>query len=243
MRPSPWSTHLVGAVLLCGAVLACGSRRRDDAFLASRVPVDRLDSVLGAADSVHLRLADARTLLRVVAESDFAAKLPHDTMSIAEIVAWGRAQHVQRDSVAAAAAAARRVRAEELQRHLDSLLAVTVVSKSYLPKDPDMERFQDYISLTFAYHNKGRKAIRAFQGDVAFIDTFGDSIYSAHLKVDRPLAPGQTRQEPGRIIKYNPFRTEHERLRNTPLSKLKVIWHASDVVFADGSRVSLDSLP
>src|SRR5207245_28598 len=80
----------------------CGSRRRDDAFLASRVPVDHLDSVLGAADSVHLRLADARTLLGVVAESDFAAKLPHDTMSIAEIVAWGRAQHVQRDSVAAA---------------------------------------------------------------------------------------------------------------------------------------------
>src|SRR2546427_3781208 len=108
MRPSPWSTHLVGAVLLCGAVLACGSRRRDDAFLASRVPVDRLDSVLGAADSVHLRLADARTLLGVVAESDFAANLPHDTMSIAEIVAWGRAPHVQRGSVAAAAGPARR---------------------------------------------------------------------------------------------------------------------------------------
>ncbi len=243
MRTSPWTTHLICAALLGGALLGCRSRARDDAFLATRVPVQHLDSVVRSADSVRLRLADARTLLGVVAESDFAAKLPHDTMTIAEIVAWGRAQHVQRDSVAAAAAAARRVREEQLQRHLDSLLAVTVVSKSYLPKDPDMERFQDYISLTFAYHNKGTKAIRAFQGDVAFIDTFGDSIYSAHLKVDRPLTPGQTRQEPGRIIKYNPFRTEHERLRNTPLTKLKVVWHASDVVFADGSRVSLDSVP
>jgi hypothetical protein len=243
MRTSPRTTHLVCAALLGGALLGCRSRGRGDPFLVTRVPVERLDSVLKAADSVHLRLADARTLMGVVAESDFAAKLPHDTMTIAEIVAWGRAQHVQRDSVAAAAAAARRVREEQLQRQLDSLLAVTVVSKSYLPKDPDMERFQDYISLTFAYHNRGKKAIRAFQGDVAFIDTFGDSIYSAHLKVDRPLAPGQTRQEPGRIIKYNPFRTEHERLRNTPLSKLKVIWHASDVVFADGSRVSLESPP
>jgi len=243
MRTSPWTTHLICAALLGGALLGCRSRARDDAFLATRVPVQHLDSVVRSADSVRLRLADARTLLGVVAESDFAAKLPHDTMTIAEIVAWGRAQHVQRDSVAAAAAAARRVREEQLQRHLDSLLAVTVVRKSYLPKDPDMERFQDYISLTFAYHNKGTKAIRAFQGDVAFIDTFGDSIYSAHLKVDRPLTPGQTRQEPGRIIKYNPFRTEHERLRNTPLTKLKVVWHASDVVFADGSRVSLDSVP
>src|SRR5256885_9286217 len=102
MRPSPWSTHLVGAVLLCGAVLACGSRRRDDAFLASRVPVDRLDSVLGAADSVHLRLADARTLLGVLAESDFAPRLPPDPMSIAEIVAWGRAPHGRRGRVAGA---------------------------------------------------------------------------------------------------------------------------------------------
>src|SRR3989441_10586743 len=134
MRPSPWSTHLVGAVLLCGAVLACGSRRRDDAFLASRVPVDRLDSVLGAADSVHLRLADARTLLGVVAESDFAAKLPHDTMSIAEIVAWGPAHHGQRDSVAAAAAAARRGPGGGVERHLHSLAARNGVSKSYLPQ-------------------------------------------------------------------------------------------------------------
>src|SRR2546427_10908611 len=140
MRPSPWSTHLVGAVLLCGAVLACGSRRRDDAFLASRVPVDRLDSVLGAADSVHLRLARARTLLRVVAESDFAAKLPHDTMSIAEIVAWGRAQHVQRGSVAAAAAAAPRGAEGARRRELDSPPARTGGRERHLPKEPGKER-------------------------------------------------------------------------------------------------------
>src|SRR5689334_1572571 len=88
MRTSSWTTPLVSAALLGGAVLACGSRGRDDPFLATRVPVEHLDSVLKAADGVRLRLADARTLLAVVAESDFAAKLPHDTMTIAEIVAW-----------------------------------------------------------------------------------------------------------------------------------------------------------
>src|SRR3989442_13980278 len=83
MRPSPWSTHLVGAVLLCGAVLACGSRRRDDAFLASRAPVDRLASVLGAAASVHRRLAAAAPPPGVVAGRASAPKLPHGTVSIA----------------------------------------------------------------------------------------------------------------------------------------------------------------
>ncbi|HYT05066.1 MAG TPA: hypothetical protein VEM13_09335 [Gemmatimonadales bacterium] len=228
---------VVRASLLGGALLGC--RSRTDVLLASRVPVARLDSVLRAADSVPLPLADARLLLGVVAEGGFAVKLPHDTMTVADILAWARAEHVRKQSLDATAAAAAQAHREELQRELDSLLTVTVVGKSYLPKDPDAERFEDYISLTFAYRNRGTKAIRAFQGDVTFFDAFGDTVYSAHLKVDLPVGPGQTRREPERIIRYNPLRTEHQRLRDTPLSKMKVAWQPSEVIFADGSRVSL----
>src|SRR6266699_504680 len=121
------------------------------------------------------------------------------------------------------------------------LLAVTVVKKTYLPRNPDSEQYEDYISLAFAYQNKGEKAIRAFQGDATFLDTFGDSIYSAHLKVDLPLTPGQTRREPARIVRVNPFRVAHQRLRDTPLDKMKLVWQTSDVVFADGSRMSLSA--
>ena len=136
-----------------------------------------------------------------------------------------------------------RARQEGLKRQLDSLLAVTVLGKSYVPKDPDAERYEDYISLTLAYRNTGTKAIRAFQGDVTFLDASGDAIYSAHLKVDGPLAPGRTQREPGRIIKYNPLRIEHQRLRNTALSKMNVVWQSSDVIFTDGSRISLAADP
>ncbi len=230
-------THIACAALLSTSLLAC--RSRADAFLATRVPVARLDSVLGAADGVRLPLGDARMLLGVVAQGDFAARLPHDTMTIAEILTWARAEQARHERADAAAAAAERARVEEAKRQLDTLLAISVVGKSYLPKDPDQERYEDYISLTFAYRNKGTKAIRAFAGDVAFLDAFGDTVYSAHLQVDLPLAPGQLRREPGRIIKYNPLRTEHQRLRDTALSKLKVVWRPSDVIFADGSRVSL----
>src|SRR5439155_298594 len=174
------------------------------------------DSVLRAADSVRLSLADARTLLGIVADPEFAAKLPHDTMTIAEILVWGRTEHARMERAAAETTAAARAREEERKRQLDSLLTVTLVSKGYLPKDPDLERFDDYISLTFAYRNKGTKPVRAFQGDVAFLDAVGDTIYSAHLKVELALGPGQTRREQGRIIKYNPFRTEHQRLRDPP---------------------------
>jgi hypothetical protein len=242
MGTSRWTTDIVRASLLSGALLGCRSQTSDDAFLATRVPVARLDSVLKAADSVRLSLADARTLLRLVAEPGSATP-PRDTMTIVEILAWARAEHAQKERVDAVATAAERAREEELRRELDSVLTATVVSKSYLPKNPDMERFQDYISLTFAYRNKGTKAIRAFEGDVTFLDALGDTMYSAHLKVDVPLRPGEARREPGRIIKYNPVRPEHQRLRDTPLNRLTVVWQPSDVVFADGRRVTFTPDP
>src|SRR5213593_3165376 len=239
MRASGWTTDFVLASLLSGTLLGCRSRHGEDAFRATRVPVARLDSVLNAADSVRLPLADARLLFGVAADTSGVIRLPQDTMTIADILTWARAEHARRERLVAEATVAGRAREEEVKRQLDSLLVVTVVNKSYLPKDPDAERYEDYISLTFAYRNKGTKAISAFQGDVTFLDAFGDTIYNAHLKVDAPLGPGQTRRESGRIIKYNPFRTEHQRLRNTALSKMKVVWQPSDVIFADGSRVSL----
>ena len=239
MRSARGILDLACAGLVAGALLACGSRGAERAFLARRVAVARLDSVLTTADSVRLPLGAARALLGVVAESGFAARAPHDSMTVAEIVAWARAEQARKRQADAAAAAAERVRQDSVRKLLEPLLAVSIVKKMYLPKDPASEQYEDYISLAFAYQNKGTKPMRAFQGDATFLDTFGDSIYSAHLKVDMALAPGQTRREPARIVRFNPFRVAHQRLRDTPLEKMKLVWETSDVVFADGSRLSL----
>jgi hypothetical protein len=241
MHARTWTVSVIWASVLGSPLVAC--RTREKAFLSARVPVAHLDSALTAADSVRLPLADARALLAVVAESGFAAKAPHDTMTGAEILIWARAERAQAAQVNAAAIAAERARQDSVKRELAPLLAVTIVNKSYLPKDPETEQYEDYISLAFAYHNQGKRAIRAFQGDATFLDTFGDSIYSAHLKVDLALAPGQTRREPARIVRFNPFRLAHQRLRDTPLSKLKLNWETTDVVFADGTRLSLTAGP
>ena len=237
MHASRWTTNVVCASLLAAGLSGC--RSREDAFRATRVPVSRFDSVLKSADSVRLPLADARLLLGVAADSGFAVKAPHDTMTMTDILVWARAEQARKAQVDAAAAAAERARQDSIRKLLEPLVAVTVVKKTYLPRNPDAEQYEDYISLGFAYQNKGAKAIRAFQGDATFLDTFGDSIYSAHLKVDLPLTPGQTRREPARIVRVNPFRLAHQRLRDTPLDKMKLVWKTSDVVFADGSRLSL----
>lgn len=234
--------HLICSGLL-GVTLACGSRGAERTFMAKRVPVARLDSVLKAADSVRLPLAAARSLLGVVAESGFATRAPHDSMTVAEIVTWAREEQARKRLADAAASAAERARQDSVKKLLEPLLAVAIVKKTYLPKDPASEQYEDYISLAFTYQNKGTRPLRAFQGDATFLDTFGDSIYSAHLKVDMALAPGQTRREPDRIVRFNPLRVAHQRLRDTPLAKMKLVWETTDVLFADGTRLSLTPSP
>ena len=243
MRVPSWAPEIIVAGLLAGAFFATESRPRHDPFLAARVPGRQLDSVLKARDTVRLRIRDTRALLEVLRDSEYAVKLPRDTMTIAELLTWAREEHARRMKAQAGATAAERARQAEARRQLEPLVSVSVVKKTFLPRDPASEQFEDYISLAFAYKNKGTKPIRAFQGDATFLDTFGDSIYSAHLKVDLPLSPGQTRREPARIVRVNPNRVAHQRLRDTPLDKMKLLWATTDVLFADGTRISVAPEP
>jgi len=230
----PRSTTTIASVcLLANLLTACHSRAAEQAFLARRVPIVRLDSVLHASDSLRLSLADARTLLAAATDTGFMRRAPQDTMKVADILAWARAEAVRKTQAEAQESAAERARQDSIKRQLDSMLVVSVVNKTFLAKDPEQERYEDYISLAFAYRNKGTRTITAFQGDVTFFDTFGDTIYSAHLKVDGPLKPGRTLREPERIVRYDPFRTAHQRLRNTPLSKMKIVWQSTDGIFAE----------
>jgi len=227
------TTTIASVCLLANLLAACHSRAEEQAFLARRVPIVRLDSVLHASDSLRLSLADARTLLAAATDTGFMRRAPQDTMKVADILAWARAEAVRKKQAEAQESAAERARQDSIKRELDSMLVVSVVNKTFLAKDPEQERYEDYISLAFAYRNKGTRTITAFQGDVTFFDTFGDTIYSAHLKVDGPLKPGRTLREPERIVRYDPFRTAHQRLRNTPLSKMKIVWQSTDGIFAE----------
>src|SRR5256885_4456522 len=198
-------------------------------LLATRVPVARLDSVLRAADSVRLPLGAARMLSGVAAESGLAARTPHDTMTVGEILTWARAEQARKTKVDAAAAAAERVRQDSVRQLLAPLVAVSIVKKMYLPKDPASEQYEDYISLAFAYQNKGTKAMRAFQGDATFFDTFGDSIYSAHLKVDMAVAPRQTPREAAPLVRFHPVPAAPPRVRATPPRKMQLVWETTEV--------------
>src|SRR2546430_14535395 len=110
MGSARWTTNQVCIGLLAATAAACDSRGAERTLLATRVPVARLDSVLKAADSVRLPLGAARILSGVAAESGLAARTPHDTMTVGEILTWARAEQIRKKQVDAAAAAAERRR-------------------------------------------------------------------------------------------------------------------------------------
>src|ERR1051325_3944811 len=124
MRSARGILHLACAGLAAGALLACDSRGPGAAVRRRRTPVARLDSVLKTADSVRLPLAAARALLGVVAESGFAARAPHDSMTITEIVRWPRDEQIRNPQAEAAASAAERARQDSVRQLLAPLLAV-----------------------------------------------------------------------------------------------------------------------
>src|SRR3989442_11819981 len=144
MYASGWTTSVVCASLL-GAVVA-GCRSRENTFRATRVPVTRFDSALKSADSVRLPLADARLLLQVAADSAFALKAPHDTMTMTDILAWAHAEQARKAQVDAAALAAERGRQESVRKMLEPLVLGTVGEKTYLPQNPASEQHGGHIS-------------------------------------------------------------------------------------------------
>jgi len=122
------SRSTVAAVaLLAGLLGACQSHAQEEAFLSTRVPVMRLDSVLQASDSLRLPLAAARTLLAAAADTGFATRAPKDTMTITDILAWARAEAARKRQAETEQSAAERARQDLVRRELDSTLVVTVV--------------------------------------------------------------------------------------------------------------------
>jgi hypothetical protein len=176
----------------------------------------------------------------IVLRGAFGEKLPRDTMTVRELLAWAQdaqKRDDQRRAEAERLAAAERARLAEIQAAMDSVLVVALVRKGYLGSDYSAGRYEDVITLSFAYQNKSARDIRAFEGSVTFMDLFGDTVYAANLKVDDPLKGGQTRREE-RSIKYNQFNDHQQKFRATDLENMKVSWQPKTVLFGDGQALT-----
>ncbi len=68
-----------------------------------------------------------------------------------------------------------------------------------------------------------------------FQDLFGKEIYAISLYYDEGLKPNKKNET--YTIEYNQFRDEHQKLRFTALSNMRVEWKPQSILFADGTKL------
>jgi len=125
---------------------------------------------------------------------------------------------------------------EALLAELRKALTLTIYEKGFIPSNYRAGSYQDYITMKAAYQNDSGKEIRAFQGDVIFQDLFGDVIFESSLKITKPIKAGEKDTWEG-VIDYNQFLDTHQKLRNTEMKDMKILWVPKTIIFSDGTKI------
>jgi len=100
-------------------------------------------------------------------------------------------------------------------------------------------KYQEYLTFTFTFKNKTNREILGVKGIVTFFDIFDDEIKKLRLSYDEGIRGGQTINYFAQTD-YNQFISEDIKLKNTDLSKLKVVWEPQQLIFNDGEKITLD---
>lgn len=116
-------------------------------------------------------------------------------------------------------------------------VSVGILQKGFRKANYEEGTYSDKFTAKLQYHNLTNKTIVGFKGAVVFYDQFGDRVQGFRVESQDNLRPGHILEE-ALLYDYNQFMHEDQKLRDTPLAKLKVIWQPVRVNFADGSSLS-----
>lgn len=118
---------------------------------------------------------------------------------------------------------------------MNQILTVALTQLQY--HDADWRNgIQDGFSVSFAFHNKSPNGLAGVKGRVRFADMFDDEIQTVNMSVNDAIPAGQTITWQGGID-YNQFKASDQKLRVTPVEKLKVTWIPITYLLADGTRM------
>lgn len=116
------------------------------------------------------------------------------------------------------------------RRNTEQPIGITLTNKKLVKGD-----WQTKINLYFDLMNKIDKNIRAFTGQVVFLDLFDKEIMRINLTYEDGIPVGETRAWEGGID-YNQFSDEDQRLADISMEDVTVRLEVHEVLFADGTR-------
>lgn len=144
-----------------------------------------------------------------------------------------KAREQEQERLAKEAKAKEDARVEELRK----ALLFSVFEKDVRYENPAAGRYRDEVVVRCAFENISPKDIRAFKGTVVFTDLFGAQIYQSGVTIQEAVKAGQKGNWTG-VIELNQFDQEDRRLRDTPLSNMKVVWRPDSIIFTDGTTLN-----
>jgi hypothetical protein len=118
-------------------------------------------------------------------------------------------------------------------------VSVGILEKGFRRANYEEGTYSDKFTAKLQYHNLSSKIIVGFKGLLVFYDQFGERVQGFRVESQDNLRPGHMLEE-DLLYDYNQFMHEDQKLRDTPLSKLRVIWQPVRVNFSDGSSLSSD---
>jgi|GEM_PF-3246140 len=117
------------------------------------------------------------------------------------------------------------------------VVSVGVLEKGFRKANYEEGTYSDKFSVKLQYHNLTNKTIVGFKGVLEFYDQFGERVQGFRVESQENLTAGAVHVG-DYLYDYNQFMHEDQKLRDTPLSKLKVLWEPLRVNFADRSSLS-----
>lgn len=134
----------------------------------------------------------------------------------------------------------KRLAEEEEQRRKEIALKISESLTFALTEKGFTEySYQEYITYTFTFKNKTDKDIVGVKGSVTFFDIFDEKIKSLSLSYDDGVKAGKTINYKAQTD-YNQFKSEDTKLKNTELSKIKVVWEPEQLIFSNGEKIILE---
>ena len=127
---------------------------------------------------------------------------------------------------------------EEAFTSLNEMLSVEMVAKDWLPRMPELDVHNSRLKLTFAFDNRTDKDIRAFFGQVVFLDLFDRERKRITLTSDLTAVPGRTCIESADwYIDLNEYLEADQWLVSHELANMHVVVVVEAILFADGTQV------
>jgi len=202
----------------------------DRTLLAGYLAVTEMGKVFGA----QVKPVTGRTVGEVLVD----ARAWKEKMKAAELEA--KRKEADADALKAKVLAERKVIAERIS----TSVTVAVTDKTVLPKNYDIGRYSDMLSIRYAIENKSDKTIRQLKGRVIFKDATGDEVGWLPVDFDEPVGPGKTlKTTTGRGWKLNEFRMgEIEKIAGREFSSMKASFEPESIAFEGGEVLKAPGL-